>query len=170
MDTPDAAEFDRWYAVVAGSARWQELVAVQLGLPDGFVATGFLSGNGLEEIGERLDLVEDDTLVDLGCGRAGYRLALVHHTGARLIGVDFSAVALAGAAEDAAARGLSDRTHFHVADLTATGLPAGTASAVVCVDALQFARSAPEALTECRRILQPGGGSPSRPGQPMPIR
>ena len=157
MSAPDVAQFDRWYGVVAGSPGWRDFASEHLGLPDGIWATGFLSGDGLDEIARPLDLQPGDTLVDAGCGRGGYGLALIAGTGARLVGVDFSAVAIAGATDDAAAAGLSEHASFVVGDLACTGLANGNASAVVCVDALQFATSTSAALTECRRILQPGG-------------
>lgn len=157
MSVPDTAEFDRWYGVVARSDRRRAFVAAQLGLPDELCATGFLSGDGLAEIRSRLALQSGDTLADLGCGRAGYGLALIEDVDARLVGIDFSAVALRGAKSDAAARGLGDRVSFLQGELTETGVPDESASAVVCIDALQFAGSVPDALTECRRILRPGG-------------
>lgn len=157
MSLPDTAEFDRWYGVVARSDRWRTFVAAQLGLPAELCATGFLSGEGLTEIQSLLALQPGDTLVDLGCGRAGYGLALVHDVGAQLIGIDFSSVALRGAEADAADCGLATQATFRLGELTATGLPSGSARAVVCVDALQFAESVSDALAECRRILQPGG-------------
>lgn len=157
MCPPDVAEFDRWYEVVAGSLRWRPFVAEHLELPGTVLTTGFLGGGGLTEIGDRLDLGAGDTLIDLGCGRAGFGLSLVRDVGARLIGVDFSPVALRDAATDAAALGVGDRASFHRGDLAATGLPDQVATAIVCVDALQFAESVPAALDECARLLTPGG-------------
>ena len=157
MSTPDAAEFDRWYEVLDRSPRWRRFVNEQLGLPDQMFATGFLSGKGLAEIQSLLSLRQDDTLVELGCGRGGYGLSLIGGVGARLVGVDFSSVALRGAEADASAYGLADRATFQLGDLTNTGLPDESASAVVCIDAIQFAASVPGALTESWRILRPGG-------------
>ena len=157
MPTPDAAEFDRWYDVLERSPRWRRFVGEQLGLPERMFATGFLNGEGLAEIQSLLSLRLDDTLVELGCGRGGYGLSLIGGVGARLVGVDFSSVALRGAEADAVAYGLADRTTFQLGDLTTTGLPDESASAVVCVDAIQFAASVPDALTESLRILRPSG-------------
>ena len=46
---------------------------------------------------------------------------------------------------------------FHVGDLAATGLEAGLAGAVLCVDAIQFAPRPDAAYRELRRVLAPGG-------------
>lgn len=157
MGSPDAAEFDRWYAVLARSAGFAAFVAERLELPTSFVTTGYVGGDGLTEIAHFLDLEPTDVLVDIGCGRAGHSLTLVRDVGARLVGVDFSAVALAGAEADAEAYGVGGRAAFRTGDLADTGLADRSASAVVCLDALQFVSSAPAVLAECRRILVPGG-------------
>ena len=44
-----------------------------------------------------------------------------------------------------------------VGDLAATGLGAGAADAVLCVDAIQFAPEPDAAYRELRRVLAPGG-------------
>ena len=47
--------------------------------------------------------------------------------------------------------------NFKLGTLTATGLPAGAALGVMCVDAVQFAEPPLAALLEFRRLLAPGG-------------
>jgi Ohr subfamily peroxiredoxin len=76
-------------------------------------------------------------LVDLACGRGGYGLEIAARTGARLIGIDFSAEAVRQAREQA--RRLGVTADFRIGDLAATGLDAGSADAVLCVDAIHFA-------------------------------
>jgi SAM-dependent methyltransferase len=46
---------------------------------------------------------------------------------------------------------------FRVGDLAATGLDTGSADAVLCVDAIQFAEQPDAAYQELRRVLAPGG-------------
>ena len=76
-------------------------------------------------------------------------------TGARLVGIDFSAEAVRQAREQA--RQLGRTADFRVADLAATGLDAGSIDAVLCVDAIQFAEPQDAAYRELRRVLVPGG-------------
>ena len=61
--------------------------------------------------------------LDLGCGEGGDALWLAER-GWRVVAVDISETALARAAEDAQARGVSDRIDFQQRDLSA-GLPEG---------------------------------------------
>lgn len=156
MAAPEPAEFDEWYETIAASPRWDGLVREWLGLPETVESTGYLTGAGLAEVTGLLALGEEQTLVEVGCGRAGYGLAVIAG-GGRLTGVDFSAVALSAASRAATRLGLADRARFLLGELTSTGLPDASADAVLCVDALQFAPSVVEAAVECRRLLRPGG-------------
>jgi len=86
-------------------------------------------------------------------------MEIAARTGARLVGVDFSAEAVRLAREleharpDAQERG----SHFVVGDLTATGLAPGAAHAAICLDSIQFADTPVAAYAELRRVLVPGG-------------
>src|SRR5215472_835324 len=51
----------------------------------------------------------------------------------------------------------STAAEYLVGDLAATGLRAGSADAVLCVDAIQFAAQPAAAYRELARILAPGG-------------
>jgi SAM-dependent methyltransferase len=81
-------------------------------------------------------------------------MGFARKTGASLIGVDFSAGALAEARDQAVRMGVRDAS-FRVGALTATGLPAASVEAVLCTDAIQFADEL--AYDEIRRVLKPGG-------------
>ena len=71
------------------------------------------------------------------------------------MGVDFSAEAVRQAREQA--RRLDAEADFRIGDLAATGLDAGSADAVMCVDAIHFAPQSDAAYGEIRRVLAPGG-------------
>ena len=152
MNRNDVERFDRWYADRAESPEADELVTRMLGLPPGLASNSLLSGVGLDEVVAVLDLHESHVLLDLACGRGAYGLEIARRTGCRLIGVDFSAVAITQARERA-----GDRGEFLVGELTATGLNTASVDAVLIVDAFQFADPKPKALRECRRVLRPGG-------------
>jgi len=113
------------------------------------------SWDGIGDVTRALQLAVGSTLLDLACGRGGYGLEVARRTGARLIGVDFSAEALRQAGQQAARLGRD--AEFRLGDLTATGLEAGSVSAVLCVDAVQFADPIEAAFAEMRRVLAPGG-------------
>lgn len=145
-----AEDFDRWYADRTGSSTADELVRRVLDLPPGLESTSMLGGAGLAEVVAALRLGEGQVLLDLACGRGGFGREIARRTGCRLIGVDFSAVAV----EQARRRGGGD---YQVGTLMATGLPGASVDAVVIIDSLQFADSKPDALGECLRVLRPGG-------------
>jgi SAM-dependent methyltransferase len=68
--------------------------------------------------------------------------------------------------------GVADRATFRVGDLAATGLAAGSAEAVVSIDALHFAADLDAAAAEVVRVLRPAGRlvltgwQPVQPGDP----
>lgn len=152
-----AGEFDSWYADRIESPVADELVRRVLGLPPDLQSTSLLGGAGLDEVVTALDLRAGRILVDLACGRGGYGLEIVRRSGCRVVGVDFSAVAIEHARRRTRALGLADRADFRVGELTASRLSTASVDAVLVVDSIQFAEPLPDALQECRRILRPGG-------------
>jgi SAM-dependent methyltransferase len=153
---PLSAEyFDGWYANMASSGVSDEIQQRHLGLPAHLLSTSLLTWDGIGDVTQALQLTAGDTLLDLACGRGGYGLEVARRTGARLIGVDFSAEALRQAGQQAARLGRD--AEFRLGDLTATGLEAGSVSAVLCVDAVQFADPIEASFAEMRRVLAPGG-------------
>src|SRR5215469_6114799 len=134
---PPAEYFDSWYADMTTSPVKDEIQQRHLGLPPHLLSTSVLGWEGIAEAVAALRLTAGGTLVDLACGRGGYGLEIAARTGARLIGVDFSAEAIRQAGGPARRLGIT--ADFRVGDLTATGLEAGSATAVLCVDAIQFA-------------------------------
>lgn len=152
-----AEHFDHWYADMASSRALENAQQRLLGLPPDLQSTSLLTLDGLREVADALALEPGQTLLDLACGRGGYGLWLAREHGVRVIGVDFSAVALDAARRSAAGFGLDGRAEFALGDLEATGLPAACVDAVLCIDAVQFAGSTEAAATEIRRVLRPGG-------------
>jgi SAM-dependent methyltransferase len=152
---PSAKYFDGWYTDMVGSPAKDEIQQRHLGLPSHLLSTSLLGWEGIAEVAEALRLSPGDTLLDLACGRGGYGLEIAARTGARLVGVDFSAEAVRQAR--AHTRRLDRTADFRLGDLAATGLGDGSVDAVLCVDAIQFAQQPDVAYCELQRILAPGG-------------
>ena len=153
---PLSAEyFDGWYADRVAAPTVDEIMNRHMGfLPD--TRAGVLTAEAIRELADELRLSPGSTLLDLACGRGAYGLLLAQRSGASLIGVDFSAQALAEAGEQAARMGVSNAS-FRVGELTATGLPDASVEAVLCTDAIQFPDEPAIAYSEIRRVLKPGG-------------
>jgi SAM-dependent methyltransferase len=154
--SPLAQYFDGWYADMTAAPVKDEIEQRHLGLPPHLLSTSLLTWAGIAEVTAALRLSTGDHLIDLACGRGGYGLEIAARTGAALTGIDFSAEAVRQAGEQA--RRLGQAAEFRVGELTATGLPDGSAHGVLCVDAIQFAHPEPDAAyAEIRRVLAPGG-------------
>jgi SAM-dependent methyltransferase len=154
--TRDAAYFDRWYLDMAASPARDAIVARALGLPPGLQSNNLLPWPGIAEVTEALRLPRDGLLADVACGRGGYGIEVARRAGARLVGVDFSEVALEQARRSGARLLPAGRSEFQAGTLVATGLPAAAADGLLCVDAVQFADPPLAALAEFRRVLAPG--------------
>ncbi len=135
---------------------WRELAAGG-DFPDEFLHISFVTLAELRRMAAELRLGRGDTLVDLGCGMAGPALWVARETGARLIGVDFSPVAVALASQRANSLGLAAVARFVVGSFDGTGLEDASADAVMSEDALQYAPDKRAAAKEAARVLRPGG-------------
>ena len=153
----DAEYFDRWYADMTAAPARDAIWARALGLPAELRSTSLLPWAGIAEVADALRLPPGGRLVDLACGRGGYGIEVARRTGARLIGVDFSGVALAQARLSSARLLPEGRAEFRVGTLEETGLPDAAVDGLMCVDAVQFGDPPLAALTECHRVLAPGG-------------
>lgn len=153
----DAAYFDQWYVDMAASPARDAIVARALGLPPELQFASVLPWQGVAEVTEELRLPQDGLLLDIACGRGGYGIEVALRAGARLVGVDFSAVALKQAKSISARRLPAGRFEFQIGTLLATGLPTGVADGLMCVDAVQFSEPPLAALLEFRRLLASGG-------------
>jgi ubiquinone/menaquinone biosynthesis C-methylase UbiE len=151
--------FDDIFLAYERSSRLPTLMRLALDetLPPEVQPYSFVTMPALHEITRELRLVVGDLLVDLACGRGGPGLWVAHRTGARLLGIDFSTVALAQARRRALASPVADRASFEVGDLAATGLPDASTDALMCIDSFQFAHDMAQAASEAWRILRPGG-------------
>jgi SAM-dependent methyltransferase len=153
----DATYFDQWYADMAASPARDAIIARAMGLPPELGFASVLPWRGVAEVTEELRLPPDGLLLDVACGRGGYGIEIALRAGARLVGVDFSAVALEQARSISARRLPAGRAEFRVGTLVETGLPTGAADGVMCVDGVQFAEPPLAALRELRRLLSSGG-------------
>ena len=111
----------------------------------------------LDRLVSSLEVGPNDTFADLGCGRGGPGLWVARATGARVLGVDWSTVAVEQATARAPHFVDPTRAAFSVGTLDATGLAAASVDAAMCVDAFFFAGDRVAASAEVCRILQPGG-------------
>jgi SAM-dependent methyltransferase len=158
-DKDYAAQYDRIYPKVAGNELLRDLHRQVLGdeYPEGLDVTGACTRTTLNRARDGLSLTARGTLVDLGCGLGGPGRWLARETGARLIGLDVSQVAVDIATATADGYLEPGQYEYRRGSFAETGLPDEAADAVICIEALAMAPDRLEALKEFRRILRPGG-------------
>jgi len=152
------AEFERTYAgrpSAVAERVWRSVFGDEY--PAGLDPFSAVSMSELERIAAESRVGEDDTIADLGCGRGGPGLWVAMATGAGLVGIDISSIALEAARERATALGLDGRARFHERSFEATGLGERSVHALMSIDALLFSTDKAAALAEFRRILRPEG-------------
>jgi SAM-dependent methyltransferase len=150
------AFYEAWGTSPTLRAIWREHVTGP-DYPEEFDHISFLPLVTLRALTDGLALHAGDVLVDLACGAGGPGLWAAKESGARLIGRDLSPVAVQRARERVAGLGLDGRAEFAQGTFEATGIPSGSADAVMSVDALQYAPDKTAALAEVGRIVRPGG-------------
>lgn len=154
------AGYDAVYAATPNSPTlrrlWHEH-AEGLDYPEQFGHVSFVTLPELRRMAAELRLDPGDTLVDLGCGRGGPALWVARETRARLVGVDFSPVAVQQASARAVELGLAGQAQFVVGSFADTGLETDSAEGAMSEDAIQYAPDKRQAISEAARILRSGG-------------
>jgi SAM-dependent methyltransferase len=154
-----ASGYDALYSTWADSptlgALWRQHVTGP-DFPDDFRHISFLRLAELQSLRSALDLPPGSDLADLACGAGGPGLWVSQQTGARLTGIDLSAVAVERAT--ARARELNIRAAtFRQGTFERTGLDTASVDGVMSVDAIQYAPHIARSFAEIRRVLRPGG-------------
>jgi SAM-dependent methyltransferase len=154
--SPEA--FDEVYAQISAAPQTNALFDQILGpFPAGVEPFSLVPRQGLDRVLAELRLEREGHLVDVCCGRGGIGLWFASVSSARLTGIDFSPAAIAQAQRRVELFVPRPQASFIVADAADTALPAKSADAVVCIDALQLVPNASGLLREAARVLRPGG-------------
>ena len=124
--------------------------------PEQFAHIGFLTVEEGQRLRELLQIRPGETLADLACGTGGPGLWIASESGALLTGVDPSPSGLAAARQRAIDAGLADRARFQHGTFEQTNLADAAASAVMTIDAFQYAPGKRAAFAELARIMRPG--------------
>lgn len=109
------------------------------------------------EIIEALGLTADSHVLDIGSGLGGPARTLAELTGCTITGIDLTSEFCEVATALSEWTGLSDRTSFHVADATATGLPDAAVDAALTVHVAMNISDKHALYAEAFRAVRPGG-------------
>ena len=134
---------------------WREVFGEEY--PEGVAPYSYTSRSELSRIAEALEVRPGDVFADIGCGRGGPGLWVAATTGAHVVGVDIVDSALAASAARAQTLGLGSVAEYRLGAFD--HLPIGDAAvdAAMSIDALLFAPSKRDALSEVARAVRPGG-------------
>jgi ubiquinone/menaquinone biosynthesis C-methylase UbiE len=138
---------------------------------------GYITRTELRQMADALHVGPLAKVADLGCGRGAPGQWLARITGASLVGIDISEVALEQARARARQLGLLDQVSYKAASFDATGLDSASVDAVMSIDVIWAIPDKRAGFAEAARILKPGGRfvfvdwerDLSPPGYPAPI-
>jgi tocopherol O-methyltransferase len=108
-------------------------------------------------LADRVQIQPGERVLDAGCGVGGSSLWLAKERGAEVVGITLAARQVTKARRYAIRRGLANRTHFEVADFTATPFPEASFDVVWAVESMCHAPCKAAFYQEAARLLRPGG-------------
>ena len=116
---------------------------------------GLLDMDALRDLLDRLELKPGQRLLDLGCGAGGISEYISDQTGAHVIGLDSSAIAISTA--EARTETKRAQLNFIEADLNTLDLEPQSYDAAISVDTIYWVNDTYDALKRIIRTLKPGG-------------
>lgn len=122
--------------------------------PEEVEPLSFVTKTDLLRIVQFLSISSGHTFVDLGCGRGGPGLWVARETGADLVGIDLSPVAVEQAKQRVSDFDLEGHARFLVADFCATGLQDKSCDGAISIDMLWMVPNKIAAMSEVARILR----------------
>jgi SAM-dependent methyltransferase len=151
--------FDEIFSVLSRSellgAIWRKVYGADV--PGAATPFSFVTASELTFIANQLNIGPAHRFVDLACGQGGPGFFVARQTGASMIGLDSSGMAIVSAIAEAGRREIGQRTRFLVADATAAALATSSVDAVMSIDALQLISDRAAVLANVQRMLKPGG-------------
>ena len=96
-------------------------------------------------------------VIDVCSGLGGPSRYFAHHYGSRVTGIDLNQSRVDGAIRLTKMVGLEGKVSFHLANALSTTLPSAGFDALISQEAFCHIPNKPELLTECVRVLKPGG-------------
>jgi cyclopropane fatty-acyl-phospholipid synthase-like methyltransferase len=113
--------------------------------------------NTNQVLSNAVDVQPGERVLDAGCGVGGSSLWLARGRGAQVLGITISERQLEQARASAVRLGLQDSAVFELRDYTRTGLPDAGFDIVWALESACYAADKKVLLSECHRLLRPGG-------------
>ena len=96
-------------------------------------------------------------ILDVCCGLGGPARYLAHHYGSHVTGIDLNQGRVDSAVRLTEMVGLEEKVSFYRANALSTTLPSNEFDALIAQEAFCHIPNKPRLLTECVRLLKPGG-------------
>jgi ubiquinone/menaquinone biosynthesis C-methylase UbiE len=138
---------------------------------------GYITRSELHQMASAIHVAPGQKIADLGCGRGAPGQWLARTSGATLVGIDISEVALEQARARARQIGIADAVSYKVGSFDATGLDTASIDGVMSIDVIWAIPDKRAGFAEAERILKPATKfvftdwerDLSPPGYPAPV-
>ena len=151
--------YDTVYARFAESVTlkniWRSVYAEEYPEEVGFPYS-FITKTELKQIVSAIAINSHSTFIDIACGQGDISLWIAQQTGASIIGVDYSKVAIQHAIAEAKKRGLQENATFYQTDASNTTIISASIDGAISIDSLQLMSNPLAVIIEVARILKPG--------------
>ena len=158
-DKQDRARFDEIFSRIAQSDTltrlWRDVYREDY--PEGASPFSFVTTRELHSLTDELGVTEGRCFADIACGQGGPSLFVARESGAAVLGIDSSRIAVQFATSVARKRGFAGRATFIVADAAAISLREASMDGAMSIDALQLMSDRGTVLAEVGRIVKRGG-------------
>ncbi len=151
--------YDTVYAKFAESVTlkniWRSVYAEEYPEEVGFPYS-FVTKTELKQIVSAIAIDSHSTFIDIACGQGDVSLWIAQQTGASVIGIDYSKVAIQHAIAAARKRGLQENATFFQTDASNTTIMSASIDGAISIDSLQLMPDPLTVIIEVARILKPG--------------
>ena len=110
-----------------------------------------------ETLAQLVNISRSTRILDVCCGLGGPARYLAHHYGSCVTGIDLNQSRVDGAVRLTAMVGLEEKVSFYRANALSSDLPSDAFDALIAQEAFCHIPNKPLLLTECIRVLKPGG-------------
>jgi|TARA_B100002003_G_scaffold250303_2_gene289268 phosphoethanolamine N-methyltransferase len=120
---------------------------------------GYMAPGGSGNVAKMLHNLETrgKRILDIGCGIGGPAIEMASTFGADVVGIDLETSLVRRAEKSAEQHGLSDRCRFQTVEVGSLPFADCSFDIVVSAGAITQTRDKEAILSECFRVLQPGG-------------
>jgi ubiquinone/menaquinone biosynthesis C-methylase UbiE len=134
-----------------------DLSSLDQGILQGYDQDHFGGFAATDTLARLVNISRSTHILDVCCGLGGPARYLAHHYGSHVTGIDLNQSRVDSAIRLTEMVGLEGKVSFYCTDALSSTLPSNEFDALIAQEAFCHIPNKPQLLTECIRLLKPGG-------------